>query len=63
MPLDSTRELLIAPRPEDRYPTCAGGSGTAAIARGESRAHIGAGAIGPNGQGGCNHSTQRQVNV
>src|SRR5919198_4701939 len=52
-------ELLIAPRLEDRYPSygvlasivqvgrIAGGSGTAAVVRGESRAHIGAGATGP----------------
>ena len=52
-------KLLIAPRLEDRYPSygvltsivqvghIAGGSGTAAIVRGESRAHIGAGANGP----------------
>jgi ATP-dependent Lon protease len=52
-------KLLIAPRLEDRYPSygvlasivqvgrIAGGSGTAAVMRGESRAHIGAGANGP----------------
>ena len=51
-------ELLIAPRLEDRYPSygvlasivqvgrVAGGSGTAAVVRGKSRAHIGAGANG-----------------
>ncbi|MGE2692727.1 endopeptidase La [Mycolicibacterium pulveris] len=54
-----TGELLIAPRLEDRYPTygvlaeivqigrIAGGNGTAAVVRGKSRAHIGAGASGP----------------
>jgi ATP-dependent Lon protease len=52
-------KLLIAPRLEDRYPSygvlssivqvgrIAGGSGTAAVVRGEIRAHIGAGANGP----------------
>ena len=52
-------ELLIAPRLEDRYPThgviakilqvgrMPGGGGTAAVVRGERRAHIGAGASGP----------------
>jgi ATP-dependent Lon protease len=52
-------ELLIAPRLEDRYPSygvlasivqvgrVAGGSGTAAVVRGNSRAQIGAGANGP----------------
>ncbi|HET6733690.1 endopeptidase La [Mycobacterium sp.] len=52
-------KLLIAPRLEDRYPSygvlasivqvgrVAGGSGTAAVVRGEGRAHIGAGASGP----------------
>ncbi len=52
-------ELLIAPRLDDRYPSygvlasivqvgrVAGGSGTAAVVRGTSRAHIGAGANGP----------------
>ena len=52
-------ELLIAPRLEDRYPSygvlasivqvgrVAGGNGTAAVVRGKSRAHIGAGANGP----------------
>src|SRR5215218_8153076 len=52
-------ELLIAPRLEDRYPSygvlasivqvgrVAGGSGTAAIVRGNGRAQIGAGANGP----------------
>src|ERR1700693_2013338 len=52
-------ELLIAPRLDDRYPThgviakilqvgrIAGGGGTAAVVRGERRAHIGAGASGP----------------
>ena len=51
--------LLIAPRLEDRYPSygvlasivqvgrISGGSGTAAVVRGEGRAHIGAGATGP----------------
>ncbi len=51
-------ELLIAPRLEDRYPSygvlasivqvgrVAGGSGTAAVVRGKSRAQIGAGANG-----------------
>lgn len=54
-----TGELLIAPRLDDRYPShgvlasivqvgrIAGGSGTAAVVRGKSRAHIGAGASGP----------------
>lgn len=52
-------ELLIAPRLGDRYPTYGvlativqvgripGGAGTAAVVRGTSRAHIGAGATGP----------------
>ena len=52
-------ELLIAPRLGDRYPTYGvlativqvgripGASGTAAVVRGKSRAHIGAGASGP----------------
>lgn len=52
-------ELLIAPRLGDRYPTYGvlativqigrlpGGAGTAAVVRGKSRAHIGAGASGP----------------
>ena len=52
-------KLLIAPRLEDRYPSygvlasivqvgrIAGGNGTAAVVRGERRAHIGAGASGP----------------
>src|SRR5918994_4931783 len=52
-------QLLIAPRLEDRYGSygvlasivqvgrVAGGSGTAAVVRGEGRAHIGAGASGP----------------
>src|ERR1700716_2284326 len=52
-------ELLIAPRLEDRSASygvlasivqvgrIAGGSGTAAVVRGEGRAHIGAGANGP----------------
>jgi ATP-dependent Lon protease len=52
-------KLLIAPRLEDRYPSygvlasivqvgrIAGGTGTAAVVRGETRAHIGAGANGP----------------
>jgi ATP-dependent Lon protease len=52
-------ELLIAPRLEDRYPSygvlasivqvgrVAGGSGTAAVVRGNERAQIGAGANGP----------------
>ncbi|MGV0793705.1 endopeptidase La [Mycolicibacterium sp. XJ1819] len=56
---DGPGELLIAPRLEDRYPSygvlasivqvgrIAGGSGTAAVVRGRSRAHIGAGATGP----------------
>jgi ATP-dependent Lon protease len=51
--------LLIAPRLDDRYPSygvlasivqvgrIAGGSGTAAVVRGEGRAHIGAGTTGP----------------
>ncbi|OBK10328.1 endopeptidase La [Mycobacterium asiaticum] len=53
-----SRELLIAPRLEDRYPTHGvvakilqvgriAGGGTAAVVRGERRAHIGAGATGP----------------
>jgi ATP-dependent Lon protease len=52
-------ELLIAPRLEDRYPSygvlasivqvgrVAGGTGTAAVVRGNGRAQIGAGANGP----------------
>jgi ATP-dependent Lon protease len=51
-------QLLIAPRLEDRYPTHGviakvlqvgriAGGGTAAVVRGERRAHIGAGASGP----------------
>jgi ATP-dependent Lon protease len=52
-------ELLIAPRLEDRYPSYGvlasvvqvgripGGSGTVAVVRGTTRAHIGAGANGP----------------
>ncbi|MGO8937341.1 MAG: endopeptidase La [Mycobacterium sp.] len=51
-------QLLIAPRLEDRYPTHGviakilqvgrmPGGGTAAVVRGERRAHIGAGAPGP----------------
>jgi ATP-dependent Lon protease len=52
-------QLLIAPRLDDRYPShgviakilqvgrIAGGGGTAAVVRGERRAHIGAGASGP----------------
>ena len=51
-------ELLIAPRLEDRYPSYGVlasivqvgrmvGGGTAAVVRGEGRAHIGAGATGP----------------
>jgi ATP-dependent Lon protease len=52
-------ELLIAPRLDDRYPSygvlasivqvgrVAGGNGTAAVVRGNGRAHIGAGANGP----------------
>jgi ATP-dependent Lon protease len=52
-------ELLVAPRLEDRYPSygvlasivqvgrVAGGSGTAAVVRGNGRAQIGAGANGP----------------
>jgi ATP-dependent Lon protease len=52
-------KLLIAPRLEDRYPSygvlasivqvgrIAGGNGTAAVVRGEKRAHIGAGTTGP----------------
>ncbi|BBY15963.1 endopeptidase La [Mycolicibacterium litorale] len=52
-------ELLIAPRLGDRYPTYGvlativqvgripGGNGTAAVVRGKSRAHIGAGVNGP----------------
>ena len=55
----SRGELLIAPRLEDRYPSygvlasieqvgrVAGGSGTAAVVRGERRAQIGAGVTGP----------------
>ncbi|MGO9349488.1 MAG: endopeptidase La [Mycobacterium sp.] len=52
-------QLLIAPRLEDRYPTHGviakilqvgrmPGGGTAAVVRGERRAHIGAGAPGPS---------------
>src|ERR1700744_6061727 len=52
--------LLIAPRLEDRYPSYGvlativqvgriPGGGTAAVVRGERRAHIGAGARGPGG--------------
>ncbi|HTI78282.1 MAG TPA: endopeptidase La [Mycobacterium sp.] len=56
---DGPGELLIAPRLEDRYPSygvlasivqvgrVAGGSGTAAVVRGNGRAQIGAGANGP----------------
>src|SRR5882757_8726704 len=52
-------KLLIAPRLDDRYPThgviasivqvgrIAGGSGSAAVVRGERRAHIGTGTTGP----------------
>ncbi len=52
-------KLLIAPRLDDRYPThgviasieqvgrIAGGSGSAAVVRGEQRAHIGSGTTGP----------------
>jgi ATP-dependent Lon protease len=52
-------KLLIAPRLDDRYPThgviasivqvgrIAGGAGTAAVVRGERRAHIGSGTTGP----------------
>jgi len=52
-------KLLIAPRLDDRYPThgvvasivqvgrIAGGAGTAAVVRGEKRAHIGTGTAGP----------------
>jgi ATP-dependent Lon protease len=52
-------KLLIAPRLDDRYPThgviasivqvgrIAGSSGTAAVVRGERRAHIGTGTTGP----------------
>ncbi|OBA73492.1 endopeptidase La [Mycobacterium sp. 1554424.7] len=52
-------QLLIAPRLDDRYPShgviakilqvgrIAGGGGSAAVVRGERRAHIGAGASGP----------------
>jgi ATP-dependent Lon protease len=51
-------QLLIAPRLDDRYPTHGviakilqvgriAGGGTAAVVRGERRAHIGAGASGP----------------
>ncbi|SOJ55443.1 Lon protease [Mycobacterium simulans] len=51
-------QLLIAPRLEDRYPTHGvvakilqvgrmAGGGSAAVVRGEHRAHIGAGATGP----------------
>ena len=52
-------KLLIAPRLDDRYPThgvlasivqvgrIAGGSGAAAVVRGERRAHIGTGTTGP----------------
>jgi ATP-dependent Lon protease len=53
-----SEELLIAPRLEDRYPTYGviakilqvgrmPGGGTAAVVRGERRAHIGTGASGP----------------
>jgi ATP-dependent Lon protease len=53
-----SKELLIAPRLEDRYPSHGvvatilqvgriAGAGTAAVVRGERRAHIGAGASGP----------------
>ena len=53
-----SQELLIAPRLEDRYPSHGvvatilqvgriAGGGTAAVVRGERRAHIGAGATGP----------------
>jgi ATP-dependent Lon protease len=53
-----SKELLIAPRLEDRYPSHGvvatilqvgriAGGGTAAVVRGERRAHIGAGATGP----------------
>jgi ATP-dependent Lon protease len=52
------RQLLIAPRLDDRYPSHGviakilqvgriAGGGTAAVVRGERRAHIGAGASGP----------------
>ncbi|BDB42535.1 MULTISPECIES: endopeptidase La [Mycobacterium] len=53
-----SRELLIAPRLDDRYPShgvlakilqvgrIPGGGGTAAVVRGERRAHIGAGVTG-----------------
>ena len=56
---DGDGKLLIAPRLDDRYPThgviasivqvgrIAGGSGTAAVVRGERRAHIGTGTTGP----------------
>ena len=52
-------KLLVAPRLDDRYPThgviasivqvgrIAGSSGTAAVVRGERRAHIGTGTTGP----------------
>ena len=52
-------KLLIAPRLDDRYPShgviasilqagrIAGGTGTAAVVRGERRAHIGSGTTGP----------------
>ena len=52
-------KLLIAPRLDDRYPTygvlasivqvgrVAGGGGSAAVIRGERRAHIGTGTTGP----------------
>ncbi|MCV7226295.1 endopeptidase La [Mycolicibacterium komossense] len=52
-------KLLIAPRLDDRYPThgviasivqvgrIAGGAGSAAVVRGERRAHIGTGTTGP----------------
>lgn len=55
----SSGKLLIAPRLDDRYPTygviasivqvgrIAGGSGSAAVVRGERRAHIGTGTTGP----------------
>src|SRR6202000_3571992 len=55
--------LLIAPRLEDRYPAYGvlativqvgriPGGGTAAVVRGEGRAHIGAGATGPGARPG-----------
>src|SRR3981189_1460239 len=70
-------ELLIAPRLEDRYASygvlasivqvgrIAGGSGTAAVVRGNGRAQIGAGANGPGPAlwgaltGGNAHSARR----